>query len=279
MLKSLRSGVVETVPYSLSRYTDLPAAKWGWFESCLAAEQMIAFDSKTGAPSVWSLAPEETLALVFWTKNPSNLIASQLRLKNYNVVVHMTATGWREVEKGAPTIEEAGRLLVGAAEAFGNVHWRFSPIPLLPRQMILERFKYLLEYAYRASRREVFVSFLQPNDLIPETRGSSERFDLLNRLAELAAPAGIQVMLCKDDRSFDDWQGAKFFLAPCVPASDFSRQGLAFEACECVAMVDPFTVNESCSYGCQYCYAGDKSLAAKKRNTSRGLTLIRGRNG
>jgi hypothetical protein len=276
MSKPPRSGVVETVPYSLSRYTDLPAAKWSWFESCLAAEQMIAFDSKTGAPSVWSLAPEETLALVFWTKNPTNLIASQLRLKGYNVVIHMTATGWREVEKGTPTINEAGRLLVEAVKAFGNVHWRFSPIPLLSTQMVLERFRYLLEYAHRAGRREVFVSFLQPNDSIPETRSCSERFELLNRLAEIAAPAGIQVMLCKDDRSFDDWQGAQFLLAPCVPASDFSRGGLALESCECVAMVDPFTLNESCLYGCQYCYAGDKSLAPKKRNTNRGLTVIRG---
>lgn len=275
-MNSLRSGVVENVPYSLSRYTDLPVAKWSWFESCLAAEQMIAFDSRTGAPRVWSLAPEKTLALVFWTKNPANLIASQLRLRPYNVVVHVTATGWREVEKGAPTIQEAGRLLVEASKTFGTVHWRFSPIPLLPRQMVLERFKYLLEYAHRASRQEVFVSFLQANDLIPESRGASERFELLNCLAEVAAPAGIRVVLCKDDRSFDDWQGANFSVAPCVPASDFSRPGLALETCECVAMVDPFTLNESCAYGCQYCYAGDKSLAAKKRNTIRGLTVLRG---
>jgi hypothetical protein len=276
MLHVLRSGFSEGVPYSLSRYTDLPAAKWSWFEGCLAAGQMIAFDSRTGAPSVWSLSPAETLALVFWTKNPSNLIASQLRLEPYKVVAHVTATGWREVEKGAPTIEEAGRLLVEAAAAFSTVHWRFSPIPLLPREMILERFKYLLEYAHRASRRAVFVSFLQSNDLIPETRGVAERFELLNRLAEIADPAGLRVMLCKDDRSFDDWQGAKFGLAPCVPASDFSRSSLPLESCECVSMVDPFTINESCAYGCHYCYAGDKTLAAKKRNTVRGgLTVLR----
>lgn len=276
MSNVLRSGFSEGVPYSLSRYTDLPAAKWGWFESCLAAGQMIAFDSRTGAPSIWSLSPSETLALVFWTKNPSNLIASQLRLESYKVVVHVTATGWREVEKGAPTIEESGRLLVEAAAAFSAVHWRFSPIPLLPSQMILERFQYLLEYAHRAGRRQVFVSFLQPNDRIPETRGVSERFELLNRLSEIAEPAGLQVVLCKDDRSFDDWQGARFRLAPCVPASDFMRNGLTLEPCECVSMVDPFTINESCAYGCHYCYAGDKTLAAKKRNSvPGGLTVLR----
>jgi DNA repair photolyase len=236
---------------------------------------MIAFDPKLGVPSVWSLAPRDTLALVFWTKDPSKLIASQLRLQPYNVIVHMTATGWREVEPGAPTLEESGRLLVEACRAFSRVHWRFSPIPLVPDQLVLERFKRLLEYAVRAGRPEVFVSFLQPNDMLPETRSATARFDLLNRLAEEANPAGLQVLLCKDDRTLDDWQGAQYGLAPCVPVSDFGAQGLPMEACECVIMVDPFTINESCSYGCQYCYAGDKTLAVRKRNSIRGLPVVR----
>lgn len=275
MSNALRSGLVEGVPYSLSRYTDLPAAKWGWFEGCLAAGQMIAFDS-SGVPSIWSLSPASTLALVFWTKNPSNLIASQLRLEPYKVLVHLTATGWREVEQGVPTIDEAGRLLIEAVKAFGLVRWRFSPIPLLPAQMVVERFKYLLEYAHRAERKDVFVSFLQPNDTLPETRGVAERFELLNRLAEAAKPAGIEVVLCKDDRSFDDWQGARFEISPCAPASDFMRGAVTLESCACVAMVDPFTVNEACSYRCQYCYAGDKTLAPRKRNSVRGsLPVLR----
>lgn len=271
-----RNGLSERVPYSLSRYTDLPGStsKWRWFEECLSIQQMIAFDPKTGVPSVWSLAPSDTLSLVFWTKDPSNLIASQLRLQPYNVVIHMTATGWREVEKGVPTIDEAGRLLVEACRAFSCVHWRFSPIPLLSDQMVIERFKQLLDHAVRAGRSEVFVSFLQPNDMIPETRPAAARFELLNRLAEIANPAGLQVLLCKDDRSLDDWQGARYGLAPCVPMSDFRAGGLPLESCECVAMVDPFTVNESCQAACDYCYAGDKGLAVRKRNSIKGLPIV-----
>jgi hypothetical protein len=270
-----RSGFAEQVPYSLSRYTDLPGStsKWRWFEECLAIKQMIAFDPRTGVPSVWSLAPEDTLSLVFWTKDPSNLIASQLRLQPYNVVVHMTATGWREVEKGAPTIEEAGRLLVEACRAFSRVRWRFSPIPLISDQMVIERFKRLLDYAMNAGLTDVFVSFLQPNDMLPETRSAGARFELLNRLSEVASP--LRVNLCKDDRSLDDWQGAQFELAPCVPMSDFmGRQALPLESCECVTMVDPFTINESCCFSCMYCYAGDRALTVKKRNSVRGLPVV-----
>jgi sulfatase maturation enzyme AslB (radical SAM superfamily) len=127
----------------------------------------------------------------------------------------------------------------------------------------------------RAGRQEVFVSFLQPNDALPETRSGTARFELLNRLSEVANPAGLQVLLCKDDRTLDDWQGAQFDLAPCVPMSDFIvPEGLPVETCECVTMVDPFTVNEACSFSCQYCYAGDKARASKKHNSVRGLPVL-----
>ena len=75
---SLLSGVDEGVPYSLSRYTDVPNSKWAWFQSCLESKKMVAFDPrKASAPGVWSLQPEDTLGLVFWTKNPMNLLLSQ----------------------------------------------------------------------------------------------------------------------------------------------------------------------------------------------------------
>lgn len=263
------SGAAERIPYSLSRYTDLPASKWSWFEQCLASKVMVAFDPRTAAPGVWSLSPEDTLGLVFWTKNPANLILSQKRLEPYHVTVHMTATGWAEVEKGAPTLDQSGMLLIAAARAF-QVYWRFSPVPSLPEPELLERFRRLLRYAERAGLRQVFVSFLQPNDQVPEVRPPKARFDLLNRMAGEAAPFGVQVVLCKDDPTFADWRGQGFKTGACVQAVDFGGEGrVHLENCGCVLMVDPFTINESCTFGCAYCYAADKSLSPRKRNTTR----------
>jgi Domain of unknown function (DUF1848) len=266
----MRSGLAEKLPYSLSRWTDLPGGKWSWFEKCLAMGQMVAFDPYVGAPAMWSLKPQDTMALVFWTKDPSNLIASQIRLEPYNVAVHVTATGWQEVEKGTPPMELAGRLLVETARAFPLVHWRFSPIPLLPSWVVLERFKILLGYAETAGLKTVDVSYLQTNDLLPETRSVTERFDLLQQLAEEAAKSGLKIALCRDDQSLAEKAGALFELGVCVPSYDFpGHTELSLDTCKCVRMVDPFTVNESCTFGCKFCYAGDKSLSAKKRNTTR----------
>lgn len=264
----IRSGAKEGVPYSLSRWTDI-SGKWQWFESCMTAGQMLAFDPRSGVPSLWSLKPEDTMSLVFWTKNPALLIASQLRLAAYHTVVHVTATGWEEVEKGAPKLEDSGRLLIEAAKAFPIVHWRFSPIPALPTPEVLARFLHLCSFAEKAGLQEVFVAYLQSNDLVREPRSALERFELLNHMSTAAANYGIKVLLCQDDRSLSEWQGAQFALAPCVPPDDFVQAGSAMEGCGCVTMVDPFTVNETCTYGCQYCYAADKTLSSKKRNTTR----------
>jgi hypothetical protein len=260
------SGVEERIPYSLSRWTDLPASRWRWFTDCLAAQQMVAFDPRTTAPGVWSLSPQNTYGLVFWTKDPTNLILDRKLLEPYKVTVHMTATGWSEVEKGAPTLEEAGSLLIQAAGLFEKVYWRFSPIPLLPSEELLNRFQRLLGYAALAKISQTFFSFLQPNDKCPETRSVNERFDLLNMLSDTASEAGVKVILCADDRTFVERSGARFSTDACVRPSDFGE--CHKEACGCALMADPFTINESCVFGCQFCYAADKSLSAHKRDTT-----------
>lgn len=236
---------------------------------------MIAFDPRNGAPSLWSLRPDDTCGLVFWTKDPRNLIAAQLRLAPFNVTVHVTATGWSEVEKGAPSMEDAGRLLIETSKAFLNMYWRFSPIPLLPDWVVLERFRILCGYAAHSGLTSVFCSFLQTNDRIPETRTEDHRFRLLNAMADDAAKLGIKIDLCQDDRTFMGRSGARFSTSICVPTKDFPSSKLTYERCGCVLMVDPFTINESCSFGCAYCYAGDQGLSSKKRNSIKNLQVIR----
>jgi hypothetical protein len=265
----MRSGVISGIPYSLSRWTDIPASekKWRWFESRLRSGKMLAFDSKSSAPETWSLAPADTLGLVFWTKNPKRLIQNRELLEPYNVVVHMTATGWTEAETGAPSLEESGQLLVETVKVFEKVHWRFSPIPLLPTRELYERFSKLLNYAILANLDHVYVSFLQKNDRMPELRSSSHKFDILNFLADIAKTRDVNVILCADDKSLLK-PGALFQTGPCVQAEDFgSDHPISFENCGCVAMADPFTVNEACDYDCSYCYSSDKSLSFEKRDT------------
>lgn len=282
---TLWSGRQERLPYSLSRWTDLPAAKWDWFKAQLAAGEMMAFDPRTAVPGKWSLLPEHTLGLVFWTKNPENLILDHNLLVPYRKVIHMTLTGWEEVEKGAPDIQEGLALLKRAVTTFGpeNVTWRFSPVPMVDD--LLDRFEYMAHHARMAGVQTVYVAFLQENDLMPETRARRTRVELLKQMALKAS--GCRVLLCNEDKSL---QGED--MKPNNLASGICESGRRFvaddprvhdalwlasgqtsapptEGCGCALAVDPFTINETCTMGCSYCYAADKSLASKKRNTTK----------
>jgi hypothetical protein len=244
----------------------------------LHMQRMVAFDPNTAVPRVWSLSPKDTLALVFWTRNPTNLIHCSQTLKPYRVQVHMTVTGWEEVEHGAPTLSEGINLLSTLAAVYGpkKVNWRFSPIPSV--MDVVDRFRRICEAASKAGLTHVYTSFLQDNDLLPETRSPEEKLSILKSLAEVAQPFGVQVRSCADDRSL--FVGDKTPHVNCVPGvcvprtSHMKRSGASIESCGCVSMADPFTLNESCSYGCAYCYAADKSLSPERRDTVHHLPVM-----
>ena len=259
----------------MSRWTDVPAAKWAWFRGVLAEGSMLAFDPRNALPSEWSLKPEDTLGLNFWTKDPRNLLIDRELLKPYKVKIHMTITGWEEVEKGAPTLKDALWLLEDTAKVFGaeNVTWRFSPVPLVTD--VADRFGRICAKASRAGVREVYLAFLQENDLMSETRTVSEREELLKKLGDRAAVFGIHVKLCADDQRLLQGGCLHHNVSHGICAGPADWGGLPeAEGCGCAIMIDPFSINESCTFGCQYCYAADKSLLPKKINTTRSLPIV-----
>ncbi len=269
------SGRSEGLLYSLSRWTDLPISKWPWFRQRLKQGFMLGLDPRTGMPGLWSLHPEDVLGLVFWTKNPTNLIKSVDLLSRFPLVVHMTLTGWTEVEHGVPDIEWGLRRLGETIEAFGKdrVVWRFSPVPLVSD--VVDRFGSIAAEAKKMGVERVYVSFLQENDLMPEDRSLELRQDLLRSMAD----TGMDILVCNEDRVLD---GSELALPPnlrygvCEDGSRFTGvlENLPSEGCGCALSVDPFTINESCSMGCEYCYAADRSLAKERRDTTQKLQVL-----
>lgn len=276
----VKSGRAEGIPYSFSRWTDVPGAKWPWFIQALDAGSMVAFDPRNAIPYTWSLKPEDTLGLVFWTKMPKALVRDSGRLAGYKVKIHVTITGWEEVEPGVPDIYQTCSYTNMAVEIYGaeNVTWRFSPVPLVPD--VVDRFRRIADtLAQEHQPQRVYLSFLQQNDKIPETRERDERLALMVKLAEVASTYRLQVLLCNEDRTLAKVNGLPENLTAgvCAPPEDFALAGLErppSEGCGCVLMADPFTINETCTMGCRYCYAADLTLATKKRNTTRGLPVV-----
>lgn len=268
------NGITEGVPLSLSRYTDVLASKdkWAWFVQSMHEGRMLAFDPRNAIPRYWSTLPGQTAGIVFWTKNPTRLLGSTHLVEGHLVSVHMTITGWTEAERGAPSIEAAAEMLNRTVEVFGAdaVTWRFSPVPLVPDAA--ERFA-RINALVTPLVDSVYVSFLQSNDRVPETRTVEERQEMLRRMAEVTTR---QVLLCAEDRSLVGATGpSNLATGICAPPSRFgSAIPTRSEGCGCVLMADPFTRNESCGLGCTYCYAADASTSAKKRSTF--LTVLKG---
>ena len=249
----------------------MPAAKWKWFREQLARGYMTAFDPRTAVPCHWSLAPEDTAGLIFWTKDPWYLIEDMELLRRYKIVVHMTLTGWTEVEKGAPSMEDGIKLMARTAKVFGpeNVVWRFSPVPMVSDA--LTRFEWIAKRASEFGLQEVYAAFLQENDFLPESRPPRVRAELLRLMA--AHSHGLKIRLCQEDITS---LGSALVLPEnlgrgvCEDGHRFfGRMWVPSEGCGCVLAVDPFTINESCTMGCQYCYAADETLADRKRNTTK----------
>jgi hypothetical protein len=269
-----RSGREERVPYSLSRWTDVSGSqnKWEWFRASLAEGGMLAFDPRTAMPSYWSLKPGDTLGLNFWTKDPSNLLADRDLLRPYKVKIHMTITGWEEVEKGAPTLDNALWLLQETVKAYGrdNVTWRFSPVPMVPD--VVSRFRKIADVARQVGLPRVLLAFLQENDLLPERRTPIEKLALLKRFA--AEAPKLDILLCNDESNLLVERIERVAYGICAGPDEWEGDATPSEGCGCAIMIDPFTINESCTFGCQYCYAADKSLAPKKHNTTRSLPVV-----
>ncbi len=273
----LRSGRSESLPYSLSRWTDVPAAKWEWFQEALDTREMTAFAQTDLVPARWSLAPEDTLALLFWTKDATNLVSEHSRLRAYDVRIHLTVTGWEEAEKGAPSLRQGANMLSLVTGLYGadKVTWRFSPVPLVAD--VARRFDTIAAIAQDAGLKDVYLSFLQDNEFVPETRSVEEKLNVLAQLAEVAERRQIQVRLCNDDTMLESYPNYHSNLSSgvCVPPDGFMG-ALRAERCGCALMVDPFTINEACTFGCTYCYAADRSLSVKKHNTTKSLPVLQG---
>jgi len=280
-MAELKTGKAEKLPYSLSRWTDVPAAKWDWFMSQVEQGEMVAFDPRTAIPYRWSLKPDDVFGLIFWTKVPENLLSiSRTRMLPYidKTVVHVTMNDWHEVEKGAPSREKARTHFQRLVDIYGidSVTWRFSPVPLVGD--VVERFEWLAEAVAATGVKSVYVSFLQENDLMPETRPRRTRVELLKQMA--AHGHGLDILLCNEDTTLQDRDafrhlrrgvcedGRRFVRLEDYPstepvvAGDVRLEWLAppTEGCGCALAVDPFTINETCTLGCHYCLAPDTQV-------------------
>lgn len=261
---------------SVSRRTDVPNYYSEWFINRIKEGFLyVRNPMNIHQISRIDLSPEVVDCIVFWTKNPANMIDKLDFLHNYAYYFQFTLTGYgKDIEPNLPNKRE--KLIptfIKLSEKIGKekVIWRYDPILISKRYTIDYHLKAFEEIASKLAgyTEKVIISFV---DLYAKTQRNIKGLDirimtneeiisLAEHLAQIATKynlvietcaeqielhkVGIQHGSCIDQKLIEKIIGCKL-----IGQKDKNQRG----ECGCFESVEVGTYN-SCLNGCKYCYA------------------------
>ena len=261
---------------SVSRRTDIPNYYSEWFINRIKEGYLYVKNPMNAHQiSKIDLSPDVVDCIVFWTKNPVNMLDKLDELRPYQYYFQITLTGYgKDVEPGLP---DKNRVLIPAfrelSEKIGKKRtiWRYDPI------LINE--KYTKEYHYRAFRKiaeqlhehtdRVIISFV---DLYAKTQRNTaglhienteneEMLEIAGNLATIAHEFGLQIESCAEAIDLESVGVAHGHcidkdlieeLIGCPIRGDKDKNQRP--ECGCLESVEVGAYN-TCRNGCKYCYA------------------------
>ncbi|MDD2734597.1 MAG: DUF1848 domain-containing protein [Desulfuromonadaceae bacterium] len=262
---------------SASRRTDIPAFYAPWLMNRIRAGYCCypnpVFPAKFYRVS---LHTEDVSGFVFWTRHPAPLLPylSELDKAGFTYYFQYTVTGYPQtIDGSSPPLETAIKTFLTLSQAIGanRVVWRYDPI-ILHTEITAEwhhnNFRRIAD-AIGSSAHHLVISVVDPYVKTQRRLGSSKDgvsyaidaySDLLHRIAAEAADRNLRVESCAEA----SLQIPGIVPGRCVDAhllhgisgrasSHISHHNQR-EGCLCHRSVD-IGVNNSCGFGCSYCYA------------------------
>ncbi len=261
---------------SVSRRTDIPNYYSDWFIGRIK-EGFLYVRNPMNAHQISriDLSPDVVDCIVFWTKNPANMMERLDDLRDYTYYFQFTLTGYgKDVEPNLPNKrEELIPTFKRLSEKIGKekVIWRYDPILISKRYTVDYHLKAFDEIAGNLAdyTEKVIISFV---DLYAKTQRNIRELDikqmtkeemtaLAGEMAQIASKyhllietcaeqinlqeAGIQHGSCIDKKLIERISGCKL-----IAQKDKNQR----EECGCFESVEVGTYN-TCLNGCKYCYA------------------------
>jgi DNA repair photolyase len=260
---------------SASRRTDIPAFFSDWFYNRIDEGYVLVRNPMNRHQvSRVNLSPEVVDCIVFWSKNPTEMMDRFHRLRDYSFYFQYTLTGYgQRLEPNVPSCQEAVSTFCDLSEIIGKdrVIWRYDPIILseeLNTRYHTERFEEIARQLsgktercvisfvdmYKKSKRNmasVPIIEIQAEQMIETaailSRISSKYGIEITSCAETVdlAQYGIKHGKCIDDKLIEEISGF---------ALDVKKDPTQRLECSCVASVDIGAYN-TCAHECLYCYA------------------------
>ncbi len=272
---------------SVSRRTDIPAFYCDWFfnrlkENYVCVRNPISYHQVSRI----SLSPEVIDCIVFWTKDPSDIVDRLHLLKHYQYYFQVTINGYdRRIERFLPEKEAVLSSFMRLSGKIGKrrVIWRYDPIILggdITIDFHVEKFREIAQRLEDYTDRCI-ISFVDPYKKTTRNAGnlsismiaSEQMRAIAERLMAIAREHGMRIETCSEEVALEDL-GINH--ASCIDINLISElTGYAIHAkedgqrsgCRCAACVDIGAYN-TCKHGCIYCYA-TFSDSASKNNWSR----------
>jgi DNA repair photolyase len=263
---------------SVSRRTDIPAFYSEWFINrirdgfCCAPNPRYP---KQKTKSI-SLRPEDVEIIIFWTRDPKPLMKylPELDKRGYKYYFQYTVLDYpREIDPGAPSLDRAIKTFKELSDMIGKekVIWRYDPILFSDitsfewhvRQIsdisgwLRENTETLVISFIDRIRKEISGNF----KLYPDAFEAESYRKLAGWIGLEMKAKGLKVVTCAEKidlsaygighgKCIDDSLINQILKRKTVSKKDPAQR----KACGCVVSRD-IGVNDTCLFGCKYCYA------------------------
>lgn len=284
---------------SVSRRTDVPNYYSDWFMNRIKAGFLYVRNPMNAHQiSRIDISPEVVDCIVFWTKNPANMIEKLEYLKDYIYYFQFTLTGYgKDIEPNLPNKrEELIPTFRRLSEKIGKekVIWRYDPILINKRYTTDYHLKAFEEIADSLSdyTDRVVISFVDlyaktqrnTKELHLEQMTKDEMIGLAGQMAQIASKhnliiescaeqidlqeVGIRHGSCIDKKRIEKILGCKL-----IGEKDKNQR----EECGCFESMEVGAYN-TCLNGCKYCYANfsDERVKENVRSYDQDSPLLCG---
>lgn len=281
---------------SVSRRTDISAFYSKWFMNRVRAGYCTVVNPFNSKQVAWvGLKPEDVMIFVFWTRNSAPLMEhlADLNEKGFNYYFQYTLTGYpKALEPHLPATSHSIETFQKLSKKIGKekVIWRYDPI-LLSSHTDLSWHKNnftALASDLGAFTDRVVISIIDPYKKTTSRLGKTSEIDmvegayeiatydnLIKHIADTARKCGIkEVQTCAEEedlmkygitrgKCIDDTLIERITGNPISSKKDPSQR----KACGCIVSKD-IGANNTCLFGCKYCYA-TRSLEMAKKNRNK----------